>query len=553
MGDNLRDWGTTRQSYYDADIVDTEADALEEEAEAERLQQKRLEGMREIDFGFDEDEWAYKQKEGPDVNAAKGTVYEKLPDAIITDEMNDAEKLKVMRTRYPEFEFLAKDFLDLEPQLENLQLAARAAEVALENLNMSTKDNLDMLKDGKMLRIPFAITKFRALSSYLGSIAMYLALLTSTPGLFRTVGSSAPVSPVDLRSHPIIPSLVHFRQLWTKVRDIPLPPTELISDKKSIDEAEPAREAQVSREESNTNTAEEDLLRPKRKKRKISKFQRAALDAMATEEAQQAARLAKTEADLAELSSLVKRSAKLERPSSFSQVQGGHQDHDSDFGDEAPLTTVEAAEKAMRKKSLRFYTSQIAQKANRRGAKGRDASGDMDLPYKERVIDKRERLNREAQRRGRQENRAVELGGADDDAGPADEEGAGLAKKIREEADAAASAEGYYQQVDSVARAKKAARTAAKQGDNGAKTIYEETVGPDGKRAIGYAIQKNKGLVPKRSKDVRNPRVKKKKKYDEKRKKLGSVRQVYRGGEGRGGYGGELTGINQAMVRSRKL
>lgn len=51
---------------------------------------------------------------------------------------------------------------------------------------------------------------------------------------------------------------------------------------------------------------------------------------------------------------------------------------------------------------------------------------------------------------------------------------------------------------------------------------------------------------------MRNPRVKKRKKFEEKKKKLGSIRQVYRGGEGKG-YGGELTGIKTNLVRSVKL
>ena len=74
-----------------------------------------------------------------------------------------------------------------------------------------------------------------------------------------------------------------------------------------------------------------------------------------------------------------------------------------------------------------------------------------------------------------------------------------------------------------------------------------------GKRKITYAIEKNKGLTPHRKKDVRNPRVKKRKKFDEKKKKLGSIKPVYKGGEARGGYGGELTGIKSNLVRSTKL
>ena len=87
----------------------------------------------------------------------------------------------------------------------------------------------------------------------------------------------------------------------------------------------------------------------------------------------------------------------------------------------------------------------------------------------------------------------------------------------------------------------------------GSRVEIEEESAKDGKRAITYAIEKNKGLAPKRNKDVRNPRVKKRKKYEEKKKKLGSIRQVYKGGEGPGGYGGELTGIKKNLVRSVKL
>jgi U3 small nucleolar RNA-associated protein 3 len=59
--------------------------------------------------------------------------------------------------------------------------------------------------------------------------------------------------------------------------------------------------------------------------------------------------------------------------------------------------------------------------------------------------------------------------------------------------------------------------------------------------------------MAKRSKDSRNPRVKKRKKYEDKKKKLGSTKQLYKGGEGRGGYAGELTGIKKNLVKSVKL
>lgn len=52
---------------------------------------------------------------------------------------------------------------------------------------------------------------------------------------------------------------------------------------------------------------------------------------------------------------------------------------------------------------------------------------------------------------------------------------------------------------------------------------------------------------------MNNPRVKKRQKYEDKLKKLKSQKQVYSGGEGRGGYGGEKTGIKTGLVKSIKL
>ena len=46
--------------------------------------------------------------------------------------------------------------------------------------------------------------------------------------------------------------------------------------------------------------------------------------------------------------------------------------------------------------------------------------------------------------------------------------------------------------------------------------------------------------------------MKKRNKYEQKKKRLSSVRQVYKGGEGKG-YQGEKTGIKGNLVRSVKL
>lgn len=79
----------------------------------------------------------------------------------------------------------------------------------------------------------------------------------------------------------------------------------------------------------------------------------------------------------------------------------------------------------------------------------------------------------------------------------------------------------------------------------------------NGPRSASRAILSNRGLTPKRSKLNRNPRVKKRVRFDKAQKKVASQRAVYKGAEASkargGGYEGEKTGIRGGVVKSRKL
>lgn len=79
----------------------------------------------------------------------------------------------------------------------------------------------------------------------------------------------------------------------------------------------------------------------------------------------------------------------------------------------------------------------------------------------------------------------------------------------------------------------------------------DSTTGP---RTLTRAILKNKGLTPHRNKSVRNPRVKKKLRYEKAKKQVSSRQAVYKGGQGalKGDYGGESTGIS-TVIKSRKF
>ena len=541
--ENPGDWGTNKADYYNADTIETEADALEEEAEARRLQQTQLQKMTEADFGFDEGQWL---QDGTDTGEeAGGMVVEKLPDIEIPSDMPTEDRLRVLKNRYPEFEPLAKDFMELQALHADLRLAARAAEAIMAHKISTKKRKFSEIGSGVMdIPTPFAVVKLRALSAYLGVVAVYFALLTSTKGEGQ---AKLAMSPAELRDHPVIQSLVRCKQLWDRVKNTPLPEIEdIASEMESQIEAKPP--PNVPQVNGSLNGDTQVKPAPKKKKRR-SKAEKSALAAQAAAEAERLGRIRRTESSLADLSSLLPSSKKTAKTKA-TPIHSLHREADSDFGDETALTAEEAAEKAQRKKSLRFYTSQIAQKSNKRGAASRDAGGDMDLPHKERLKDRQARLMREAEKRGKQDANLNEQLGVDDSGD--DAEDMKVAREIRGDED------GYYDMIAAQTKQKKVDKEArayayAEAAKQGGEVYAQEEVGPDGKRAITYAIAKNKGLAPRRKKEVRNPRVKKRKKFDEKMKKLGSIRQVYKGGEGRGGYGGELTGIKKNLVKSIKL
>ncbi|KAI9049270.1 hypothetical protein LZ554_007117 [Drepanopeziza brunnea f. sp. 'monogermtubi'] len=507
-------WGTSRKDYYDNDGIQTEADALEEEAEAKRLQQKKLQKMSEADFGFDESEWLDAAGEDDD----REVVTEVLKDIEITPDMDPKERLRILQTRYPEFDHLANELLQLQPVLVDLQ-----QQVASEGSSKSAPTS-------------FAVAKSRALAAYLAALSMYFAILTGPAKGLKSEGKA--LDPAELRDHSVMDSILQCRELWSKVRLLKAPePTEDASEYESADE--------IQEPEPTTKSD---------KPSKKSKRERARLAAAEEAAALRAQRLEEAEDELADLAALVPKSRKSsKRPKAVIVA-----DDDSDFGEEETMDAKSAEEKANKRKSLRFYTSQITQKANKRAGAGRDAGGDADLPHKERLRDRQARLNAEAEKRGKKLDEYGRGGGGADLGGESDSGEDAVAEKVRDDEDE------YYDMVAQVSRKKKLTkemRLAAEkqaQAEGGLVRVVEGELDDDAdgggsKRAIGYVIEKNKGLAPKRKKEVRNPRVKKRMKYEEKKKKLASTRAVYKGGEERGGYGGEKTGIKAGLVKSIKL
>jgi U3 small nucleolar RNA-associated protein 3 len=532
-------WGASKKDYYDADAIETEQDALDEEAEARRIQKKQLQGMTEADFGFDEDEWLAQDGEKDAEGGA--VVTEVLPQLQITDSMSEEERMKIMRTRYPEFEHISKEYLRLQPLHEELAAAANAAERVLKAQVAKSG------KTGKTPPTPKAVTKYRACAAYLAAMAMYFAVLGST-----ATEDGSPViamDPAELHEHPVMETLLKCQMVWTRIENLPVADPMVEAEDDEDDSA---------MEEAGAEELGNDLAVGKPTKQKKTRAERAAELAQAEAAARRAAKLAKTEQDLASLDTLTDKAAlkKATRKKKAAEPKLNLLNaDDSDFGEETELTAHEAAEKAKKKKSLRFYTSQIAQKANKRDAAGKGGGGDADIPHRERLKDRQARLQAEAEKRGQHKDAGPGVAlGEDDGASSADEAPATKRDDFEDE-------DGYYDMIAARSNDKKQtklerAEAYALAKKEGAQVVEEEVIGDDGRRMISYQIQKNKGLTPHRKKSVRNPRVKKKEKYKEKMKKQKSMKQVFDKGaaaKGSANYGGELTGIKSGLVRSRKL
>ena len=73
----------------------------------------------------------------------------------------------------------------------------------------------------------------------------------------------------------------------------------------------------------------------------------------------------------------------------------------------------------------------------------------------------------------------------------------------------------------------------------------------DSRRQAGSQILNNRGLTPYRKKDVRNPRLHMRNKYDRAMKKRSSTVREFKGKEDQ--YSGEKSGIKTHLARSTKL
>ncbi|KAK7203462.1 Sas10 C-terminal domain-containing protein [Myxozyma melibiosi] len=500
--DELSGWGTSARAYYNADDVSDEEAAQEEEETARKIQQKMLSDMSAGDF-LDDFEEAMVTAAKEEDEVFKKAVRDVVPRVEI-EKMSKEEQLSLLRTRNPELFPLSKEYSEMLPIFEEMRAAGDRS------------------------------VKFVALASYLACISAYFTLFCDETTDENTV-----------RDRQVMNHLLVLRRYWKKIsqtEDVKVSTPDLTNESDENEgesEAESAVDESDDEEEEEEEEEEESFGSIITKKSAPSKRKRS---------------LPTIDVDL-DLPTV----APLSKKKKLAAAQAG-----SDFVDPSALDDVDLSDKLTRRKTLRFYTSKIDQKAASRKEK---FSGDADLPYREREKERLSRLSQLAAMRGQtraEEGDADFLDGKDGDEDDYDNDFTSTSFAQSNAGDTVAgygdgdadSDDGYYDMVKASKEKKKqdkidlheSIKKAAKEG-NLAK--LQDEVGEDGKRAINYQILKNKGLTPKRNKDNRNSRVKKRKKYEKAKKKLASMKAIYKPAES--AYAGEKTGIKKNVTKSMKF
>ncbi|GJE88396.1 Sas10 C-terminal domain-containing protein [Phanerochaete sordida] len=520
-------WGKSKAAYYSSnagqlDSDDEEANEMEEQ-EARRLQAKARDAMTDNDFGLEDTVEGAPEAEDELVEPA-APVIQKLPE-------DKGARLRHLEKASPEALALAGDWDDAARTLIKTQ-----AKIAV----LEDEDLLDKVGAG-MLHL-----YYQALLQYATTLAFYLYLRASEKYAQR---------PDLLRGHPIMKRLLTFKQSISTLEDLGVNDDE--EDDEDDEDSEDdelglaGRIRGISAEELQSLLADMEAVTSAGRTRKnaVPSPEKPKPKAKAAPE-EPPKKKRKTASASAPASLPVFDLEEPEFPAAPRASSRARAAADADaYGEPVALQAADAADKAARKKSLRFHTSKIESAAGRRERARAAAGGDDDIPWQQRKKE-RERQNKKELEKTRG------MGGADlDDEEP--EPRADPGRKRRRDEESASEddgAEGYYDLVKRKTKEKKdkkkaeyeAAVALAKEG-----LITDDTA--EGPRGVSRAILKNKGLTPHRSKSVRNPRVKKRQRYEKAKKKVASQKAVYKGGlAATGRYDGEKTGITK-VIKSVKL
>ncbi|EPQ50999.1 hypothetical protein GLOTRDRAFT_81585 [Gloeophyllum trabeum ATCC 11539] len=534
-------WGTKKSAYYSSnaaqlDEEDDEANDMEEQ-EAKRLQAKMRDALADDDFGLADAVEVIPNQDDIMLDLTEA------PAAPVAPALPSDKKAIVhhLEKTSPETLALARDWEDV---VENLKKTHKR----VEQLEADTNDQV---------LLGMAHLHYQALLTYATTLAFYLHLRASEKYVAK---------PELLRTHPILPRLLSLKHSLSTLEDLDFNASGSgESDSDDLDASE-------------SDLDDLDLAQDAGALWKAEKEKRGELAELMTD-AQYKALMAAYDARQAELAQKQQEEQDAARPKKKRKTKAGGQaqpifdlqepdldsfdapsakgsrnraasDADDVYGEQAVLGHADAADKKARKRSLQFYTTKVESSAARRQGARAALGGDDDVPYRERKKQKEQRLVEEAKKRGRQGGDDLDDAEAEAEAGKRgrDKVGEGEGDDGEVEGD-----NGYYSLVKQKKRERKEQKKTEYEAMKAASRPDYDEDAAEGPRALTRAILKNKGLTPHRSKSVRNPRVKKRQKYEKAKKKIASQKPIYKTGAGDAGkYEGEKSGISK-VVKSVRL
>eukprot|EP01104_Vermistella_antarctica_P002715 TRINITY_DN12937_c0_g1_i1.p1 TRINITY_DN12937_c0_g1~~TRINITY_DN12937_c0_g1_i1.p1 ORF type:complete len:715 (-),score=275.79 TRINITY_DN12937_c0_g1_i1:43-2151(-) len=581
------DFGSNRSQYYgdDADVDDVDDD--DEEEEAIRLQKRRASSFRSEDFDEydsssdedddEDDDDAEEERDDMASLASRGRAGSKQvkkgkrskKDEDDNDDIVVKMDPKAIRNMTTE-EKLDRVITDAPELLELLEDFRRHTKTMRTKLAPLLERTREMGFDRSNEGISFLEAKYQLLLSYCVNICYYLTL-------------KAEGEPV--KDHPVIERLVEIRTILEKIRPLDkklkyqtnkllkrdlaelrekeaedaeddelnhranLDGMRDVADEEGDEEEgmmkhggavpkyRPSKVAAVHYDED--GDSKEDARRARKRESLVAKAKASGLlqvmgDAYGTRPETmdtglgEGARL--TEEELHKQSYEEENFmrfpvTKAERRSRVKRLEGRESNHNlldlDDFGDVGKLLEDGGNMPRPPKKSVSQHINDYETTSSRRAA-----SADTDLPYKE---NRHKSLVQQADEMPSFEDQHH----SDDDSGGEQVEVESYMKEVKEN---------KRRRRDEAKEMRKKARFSKL----GAEKVVDREEG--GRRHINRQIEKNRGLVPRRKKELRNSRVKHRNKYEAAKKKIGTQHRKQEGS-----YSGEASGLRTNVTKSISL
>ncbi|KAJ3117394.1 Serine/threonine-protein kinase par-1 [Phlyctochytrium bullatum] len=482
-------WGLKREQYYDADDVELEEeDAKLEEEEALRLQKERLEKMAEADFlGDDFDDNAESQEQAEEDHA-----FERIDAEERKKALSKLGEEALLTMAYEKMPVLVKILEELEDK------AKLWSEIKASTAKTKSPENSDI--------------GYHLFATYFTNAMFYLSYCSEQGGISQ-------------KEHPavkVLDQVSHYIDVWIANRDI------LESQKKTESRStQPKSTSKKLREEPpKAKTSGQEKERPRRSKRQPAEQNTTSIE----------------EPELPALKFSKVKSMKSEEKKKAAQLlQEQRKFEDDELEYDGFLNEVDYEDKMENLQGSKFRVSTTKKSTK----KDSGLHGDSDLPYRDRygnVVNPKEEEEEELP-----EGYDVFDEDGDEDVFDDDDptfEGQDLnddgdLQGDDEEFDA--EGEALYEELAAAGRKRKRHMPIDDSMPVREGGIDDYT--PGDKRASTWEMLTNKGLTPKRKKENRNPRVKKRLKFEAAKKKLKSIRAVPVDRAKTGPYRGELTGI----------